>query len=195
MKSGDLNPKILISAYTNGYFPMPDPDDETEIAWFNPDPRAVIPLDGFHCSRSLAKVYRRGEFQCTIDGNFAGVIAGCADRPETWINPEFIAAYTRLFELGFAHSVEVLRSGQLVGGVYGVSLRGAFFAESMFHRDSNASKIALLHLVQHLRQRGFLLLEVQFLTPHLKSLGAVEIPRHAYLLRLEQALNQATTFR
>lgn len=189
-----LNPKTLISAYANGYFPMPDPEDETEILWFNPDPRAILPLEGFHCSRSLAKVLRRNEFQFSIDGDFAGVVRGCADRKETWITEEFFSAYFRLHQLGVAHSIEVFRDGGLVGGVYGVSLRGAFFAESMFHRYTNASKAALFFLVQHLKERGFSLLEVQFVTPHLKSLGAVEIPRDHYLQRLSEALSKSTTF-
>ena len=180
---------ILLLAYSKGYFPMPHPDTG-EIMWLSPDPRAVIPLDGFHVSRSLAKSLAKEDFVVTVDQDFLGVMRGCGDRKETWITNEFLDAYGRLFQEGFAHSVEVRDAAtrDLIGGVYGVALRGAFFAESMFHRRTDASKIALKCLVDRLRAGGFVLLEVQFLTPHLASLGAVEIPAEEYHRKLDQAL-------
>ena len=169
---------------------MPHPDTG-EIVWLSPDPRAVIPLDGFHVSRSLAKSLAKLDFVVTIDQDFLGVMRGCGDRKETWITNEFLDAYGRLFQEGFAHSVEVRDAAtrELIGGVYGVALRGAFFAESMFHRRTDASKIALKYLVDSLRNGGFALLEVQFLTPHLASLGAIEIPAEDYMQRLEEAFS------
>ena len=181
---------ILLLAYSKGFFPMPHPDTG-EIVWLSPDPRAVIPLDGFHVSRSLAKSLAKLDFVVTIDQDFLGVMRGCGDRKETWITNEFLDAYGRLFQEGFAHSVEVRDAAtrELIGGVYGVALRGAFFAESMFHRRTDASKIALKYLVDSLRNGGFALLEVQFLTPHLASLGAIEIPAEDYMQRLEEAFS------
>jgi len=193
MDKPTLNPELLRLAYARGYFPMPHPDTG-EILWFSPDPRTTIPLDGFHCSRSLARTLRRGELEVSMNRDFAGVMAGCADRKETWITDEFKAAYGLLHAEGDAHSLEVWQKDRLVGGVYGVSLGRAFFAESMFHRVTDASKVALYHLVERLRQQGMLLLEVQFLTNHLASLGAVEIPRTQYLRHLAAALQTTTRF-
>jgi leucyl/phenylalanyl-tRNA--protein transferase len=172
---------------------MPHPDTG-EILWFNPDPRAVIPLDGFHVSKSLARTLRRGQFRTTINQAFHNVMRGCANRDETWITDEFIDVYGDMHDLGLAHSVEVWRDEDLVGGTYGVSLGGAFFAESMFHLENDASKVALHRLVEHMKSRGMTLLEVQFLTPHLSSLGAVEIRKDVYLKRLAQALGQKERF-
>lgn len=180
----------LINAYANGYFPMPEPKTE-EILWYYPDPRAVIPLDGFHCSKSLAKKIKQGIFTYSVDQDFLGVMKGCAGRKDTWINDEFLRAYSELHRLGFAHSVEVWRAKKLVGGVYGVSIGAAFFAESKFHLETDASKVALYYLVQELNQRGFGLLEVQFLTPHLARLGAEEIPAKSYLGLLKKAVSRA----
>jgi leucyl/phenylalanyl-tRNA---protein transferase len=160
-----------------------------EILWFRPDPRAIIPLDGFHVSRSLKRRLRLGGFEIRIDTDFEGVMRACGDRPEgTWISEEFIEVYAALHRAGKAHSVEAWREGRLAGGCYGVALGGAFMAESMFHRETDASKVALAGLVSRLRERGFALLDVQYVTPHLASLGAVEISRREYERRLAQAL-------
>lgn len=185
----ELTTNILLMAYANGYFPMPHPETN-EIVWLRPNPRAILPLDSFHTSRSLAKRIRAGGFRFTIDEDFLQVMQGCAARAETWINEEFYAAYTRLFEDGFAHSIEVrdAQTNELIGGVYGVAIGGAFFAESMFHRRTDMSKIALRYLVEHLGRLRFSLLEVQFLTPHLKSLGVKEVSSETYLELLENAL-------
>lgn len=171
-------------------------DSQTnEIHWLNPDPRAVIPLDGFHVSRSFARFLKKNPFQITFDKAFNEVIAGCANRPETWISPDIKKAYMELHRLGFATSVEVWRDKDLVGGLYGVCIERAFFAESMFSREPNASKAALFYLLKYLNDKGFTLLEVQFVTPHLRSLGAVEIPEAEYLKRLQQALGKQRQIR
>ena len=183
-----LTPDGVLLAYRHGIFPMAD-ELSGDTLWFRPDPRAIIPLDGFHVSRSLARERRRGTFEVRVDADFTGVMRGCADRPEgTWISPRFVEVYGALHEAGMAHSVEAWREGRLVGGTYGLALGGAFMAESMFHRETDASKVALAALVVRLRERGFALLDVQYLTPHLESLGAVEITRREYERRLEQAL-------
>lgn len=181
----NLETDFLLSAYASGYFPMPEPHTE-EIKWYFPEPRAILPLEGFHCSRTLSRTLRRGEYQVSYDKNFVGVMKACAARKDTWINKEFIKAYTKLHELGFAHSVEVWCEKTLVGGLYGVSIGGAFFAESKFHEKTDASKVALYFLVQELKKRGFGLLEVQFLTPHLKSLGVIEVSSIEYLKILKK---------
>jgi leucyl/phenylalanyl-tRNA--protein transferase len=188
-----LTPELLLAAYRHGYFPMPHPETE-EIIWFNPDPRAVLPLDGFHCSRSLRRSIRRSNFQVSIDKDFSGVMAGCAERSETWINQEITEAYERLHRHGAAHSLEIWQNGELVGGTYGVAIGGAFFAESKFHRVTDASKAALYFLVEHLRAKGFSLLEVQFITPHLRTLGAIQIPARDYEQRLQRAVRQSVCF-
>jgi len=188
-----LNHRLLLHAYANGYFPMPDPDTG-EPLWYRPDPRAILPLDSFHTSRSLEKTIKRGKFRTTINKDFSGVIHGCAARPETWINEEFIAAYCDLHAKGHAHSVEVWLGDELAGGLYGVSIGGAFFAESKFHRITDASKVALHYLVQHMVTRGMSLLEVQFVTPHLARLGVVTVPEKKYESLLQKALVQKTSF-
>lgn len=182
-----LNSHTLIWAYQNGFFPMPDPDTQ-EICWYRPNPRAIIPLDGFHCSRSLQKRIRRSEYRWSIDQSFEEVMRGCADRDETWINDEFLKAYIELHNLGIAHSVEIYMEDSLAGGLYGVAIGGAFFAESMFHKRTDASKLAVYHLVEHLKNQGFGLLEVQFMNPHLKTLGAIEITDEVYMESLTKAL-------
>jgi leucyl/phenylalanyl-tRNA--protein transferase len=184
---------LLRQAYAHGFFPMPHPDTG-EILWFNPDPRAIIPLDGFHVSRSLARTLKRAPFTVTADQGFADVMTACGERQETWITDDFKRVYGELHQSGDAHSVEVRQGDELVGGVYGVTCGGAFFAESMFHRVTDASKVALYHLVERLKAGGFALLEVQFLTPHLKSLGAIEIPRAEYLRRLAKAVKLKAQF-
>jgi leucyl/phenylalanyl-tRNA---protein transferase len=183
-----LTPEGVELAYRHGIFPMAD-EASDEVLWFRPDPRAIMPLDDFHVSRSLARTMRRAPFEIRIDTDFEGVMRGCADRREgSWISERFIEVYGALHAAGKAHSVEAWREGRLAGGTYGVALGGAFMAESMCHRETDASKVALLALVQRLRERSFTLLDVQYVTPHLESLGAVEITRHEYERRLEAAL-------
>ena len=183
----DLKPGSLLGAYVQGIFPMADEDGE--IYWFSPDPRTIFDLDAFHVSRRLRSVYRQHRFALTVDRDFAGVMDGCADRPEgTWINDAIREAYLALHASGFAHSVEVWRGDTLAGGLYGVTIGGAFFAESMFHRVTDASKIALVYLVERLRACGFSLLDVQFKTPHLARFGCLEIPRSTYLTLLDHAI-------
>lgn len=192
--TGTLTPQILLRAYAMGIFPMAETRDSAEIHWVDPRRRGVVPLDRFHISRSLAKTIRSGRFQITTDRDFAGVVRCCADRPETWINAEIFALYGALHAMGHAHSLEVWEGPDLVGGVYGVTLGAAFFGESMFSRRTDASKVALAWLVHRLRAGGFQLFDTQFLTPHLASLGAEEIPRAAYRRRLEQALQATAQF-
>ncbi len=190
-----LSPDLLLAAYAQGIFPM---DQDGEIYWFDPDPRAILPLDGLHVSRSLARTMRRGDFEVYRDVDFGRVIRACArndtGRNETWISEEIIAAYEKLAELGFAHTVEVWQKGMLVGGLYGVTLNGFFAGESMFSVQSDSSKIALVHLVHYLRMQGFRLLDVQFLTEHLRRLGAIEVPRRKYKRLLARALETPATF-
>lgn len=188
-----LSPQLLVYAYSNGYFPMPDPATG-QIGWFRPDPRAIIPLDGFHASRSLRRTIKKAGFRVTLDAAFTDVMRACATRLGTWITPEFISAYGELFRRGYAHSVEVWLGESLAGGLYGVSLSGAFFAESMFHTETDASKVALHHLVGHMKAKGMELLEVQFMTPHLATLGAIEVPDEVYLNLLQKALASTSRF-
>ena len=198
----ELSPPRLVAAYASGAFPMPDADDESQILWFSPDPRALMPLDErFHLPRRMARKLRQGRLECTVDTAFAEVMTACADRAEgSWISEQFLAAYTRLHELGIAHSIEAWSAGRvgapggLAGGVYGVALGGAFFAESMFHRVTDAGKTALVHLVERLRERGFILCDVQWLTPNLQRFGAFEISRDDYLSLLATALAAGVRF-
>jgi len=187
-----------LDAYSHGLFPWPVGEPDWPVAWWSPDPRAIIELDRFHVSRRLRRTVRGGRFQVTMDRDFAAVIRGCAtvdDRDgATWITPDMIKAYIRLAELGHAHSVEAWSEGRLAGGVYGVSIGGLFSAESKFHRVRDASKVALVHLVEHLRQRGYALLDIQQLTPHTARLGASEISRKQYLRRLARALTMPVKF-
>ena len=184
---GDLEPGTVLAAYRAGIFPWPDLDER--LLWWSPEPRAILPLDRFHASRSLRRTRRRGAFRVTFDRAYASVMEGCADRPEgTWITSAIMAAYVSLHGLGWAHSVEVWADERLVGGVYGVAIGGFFAAESMFHREPDASKVALAELVDHLRRADFRLLDVQLLTTHLASLGAVLIARDEYLRLLSQAI-------
>ena len=189
-----LTPEGIELAYRHGIFPMAD-ERSGEVLWFRPDPRAVIPLDGFHVSRSLARTLRRGRFEVRVDTAFETVMRGCADRPEgSWISERFVEVYGALHRAGKAHSLEAWRDRRLVGGVYGLALGGAFMAESMFHRETDASKVSLAALVGRLSERGFTVLDVQYMTPHLESLGAVEITRREYERRLERALALDRTF-
>jgi leucyl/phenylalanyl-tRNA--protein transferase len=185
---GDLEPETLLDAYRHGIFPWPVSD--RTICWWSPDPRAVLPLDGIHVSRSLRRTLRSGRFLCTQDTVFAEVVACCADRRAegTWITPAMVRAYIRLHQLGHAHSVEVWDAGGvLVGGIYGVAVGAAFSGESMFHRATDASKVALIELVARLRAGGFQLFDAQLPTPHLASMGAVVVPRSVFLRRLHVA--------
>lgn len=182
-----IDPALLVRAYREGIFPMAL--DDGDIGWFSPDPRGILPLDRFHLPSRLGRVMRQGTFAPGIDRAFEAVIRACADRPDgTWINDDIIASYLTLHRLGLAHSVEVWQDGALVGGLYGVHLGGAFFGESMFHRATDASKVALAWLVERLTRRGFALLDVQWVTPHLAQFGAVEVPRVEYQRLLRRAL-------
>ena len=191
---GKLTPELLLHGYSVGIFPMSESRDDPEIFWVDPQRRGILPLDGFHISRSLARAMRRSTWTITTDHDFRGVLDGCADRPDTWINAEIRALYIALHERGQAHSLEVWEDGTLVGGVYGVVLGSAFFGESMFSRRTNASKIALACLVDRLRQGGFTLFDTQFITDHLASLGAVEISRAQYLAHLADAKERSASF-
>ncbi len=184
-----LTPELLLNAYASGAFPMAV-NKRGDIRWFAPDPRAIIPIDDrFRVPHGLRRALKKQRFTITIDEDFPGVIAACSTaHGETWISREIIRAYTELHELGFAHSVEVRLDGKLVGGLYGVHLRGAFFGESMFHHETDASKIALVHLVERLRVGGFTLLDTQWTTPHLLQFGTCEIPRADYEALLVRAL-------
>lgn len=185
-----VTPQMLLSAYASGIFPMAEGRDDPEIYWVDPKERGILPLDGFVLSRSLARIIRRGIFRVTLNEDFAGTVAGCADRDETWINGEIADLYARLHAAGVAHSIEVRQGDALVGGVYGVALGGAFFGESMFSRRRDASKVALAHAVAMLRRDGFTLFDTQFPTDHLASLGGLAIPRADYRARLRDALGR-----
>ncbi len=191
-----LTPYILLNAYSQGIFPMADEDGT--IYWYDPDPRAILPLESFHVPRSLVRRIRRGGFEVRVDTAFRTVITACAEpasgRESTWISPGIIEAYCELHQLGFAHSVETWIDDQLAGGLYGVTLGGLFAGESMFSRVTDSSKIALVYLIKRLRQRGFYLLDVQFMTDHLRRFGAIEIPRSEYKARLARALTIWTWF-
>ena len=189
-----LTPDLILRAYAAGIFPMAESATNAELFWVDPRRRGVIPLDRFHISRSLARRIRRGDYHVTTDRAFREVVEGCADRPETWINDTIFGLYEALHARGAAHSIEVWDGAELVGGVYGVVLGGAFFGESMFSRRTDASKVALAYLVSRLRAGGFTLFDTQFLTDHLASLGAVEISRALYQERLEHALKQDADF-
>lgn len=187
-----IPPDLLLKAYASGLFPMAESADDPEVFWVQPESRGIIPLDAFHVPKSLAKVVRQGRFDIRRDADFDGVITGCAEandiRPSTWINATIRQAYGELFRMGHCHTVEAWRDGGLAGGLYGVSLGRAFFGESMFSRERDASKVCLVHLVEHLRAQGFVLLDTQFTTEHLKRFGAVDVPRGRYGRLLADAL-------
>jgi leucyl/phenylalanyl-tRNA---protein transferase len=187
-----VTPELLLRAYCAGVFPMSQGD--SDLFWVDPTERGIIPLDGFHISRSLRREIRKEQFQICVNQDFAAVVSACADRPETWINPEITSLYRMLHGLGFAHSLEVYDGQALVGGIYGVAIGAAFFGESMFSTRPNASKIALAYLVDRLNLAGFRLFDTQFITDHLKSLGAVEISRDEYHTQLQAALAQKADF-
>jgi leucyl/phenylalanyl-tRNA--protein transferase len=189
-----LTPEILLRAYAEGLFPMAERRGDTTLYWISPDKRGIIPLDGFHVPRRLVRTVRNNVFQVTSDRCFRQVMEACAapapGRTESWINDEILRLYTALHASGHAHSVECWREGELAGGLYGVRLGAAFFGESMFSRRRDASKVALVHLVDGLKRGGFLLLDTQFTTAHLARFGAIEIPRERYLVKLHDALNR-----
>jgi leucyl/phenylalanyl-tRNA--protein transferase len=189
---GDLRPTTLLRAYQSGIFPWFNEGDP--ILWWSPDPRAIFELDCFYISRRLERTIRAGKFRMTINQAFREVMQGCAEREQTWITHDMLAAYTRLHELGYAHSIEAWHGDELAGGVYGVALGGLFSGESMFHRVRDASKVALAYLVEYLRVRGFVLFDTQVLTAHTASLGGMEIPRAEYLRRLRKALETPVFF-
>jgi leucyl/phenylalanyl-tRNA--protein transferase len=187
-----IDPELLLQGYRLGVFPMAMEDES--IQWFSPDPRAILPLEDFHVPHALRRVLRKRVFGTTIDNAFSKVIEACAKREDTWINLEIIESYTRLHELGCAHSIEAWKEGALAGGLYGVAVGGAFFGESMFHHVTDASKIALVALVEHLRARKFALLDTQWLTPHLQQFGGIEISREHYLRLLRSAVELPREF-
>jgi leucyl/phenylalanyl-tRNA--protein transferase len=183
---------LLLHAYRNAVFPMAM--DDGEIAWFSPDPRAIIPLDTFHVPHGLRRTLKKNPFEIRINSAFEAVMHACARRDETWINEEILESYVNLHRLGHAHSVEAWSGEELAGGLYGVAIGGAFFGESMFHEKTDASKVALYTLVERLRNRGFTLLDTQWITPHLQTFGALEIPRAVYRQLLAASVNRHCSF-
>jgi len=192
-----ITPQILLNAYTQGIFPMADARSG-KISWYDPNPRAILPLDGFHVPRSLLKVIKKNPFEMRYDTTFRQVMLACAepapDRERTWINDEIVRLYCELHQHGFAHSVESWQDGQLVGGLYGVTVGGLFAGESMFSRVTDSSKVALYYLVERLRNHGFTLLDVQFTTNHLKRFGVIDIPRNEYKARVTKAITVSAKF-
>lgn len=187
-----LTPEVLEAAYRAGAFPMAD--RYGGVAFYRADPRAVLELDALHVSKSLARVLRKGNYEVVVDRDFEGVVRACADRRETWISAEIVRAYAEFHRAGKAHSVEAYRDGELAGGLYGVTLGGAFMGESMFSRMPDASKVCLVHLVRRLKERGYVLLDCQIQNQHLARMGATEIPEPLYLRRLAHALKLDRTF-
>lgn len=197
-KDHRISPDLLLRAYASGVFPMAEDADDQEVFWVRPQKRGIIPLDDYHVPRSLKKIIRQGHFEIRLDTDFNGVIAGCASgmgkRARTWINEPIREVYTALFKRGHCHTVEAWREGQLVGGLYGVTLGKAFFGESMFSRETDASKVCLIFLIEHLIACGFTLLDTQFTTEHLERFGAIEVPRPRYEKMLEEALSGVVEF-
>ncbi|MBC7783159.1 MAG: leucyl/phenylalanyl-tRNA--protein transferase [Burkholderiales bacterium] len=192
-----LNPEVLLAAYCQGAFPMTDHDGATR--WYTADPRGVLPLDGFHCSRTLRQIVKQQRFQIRIDHDFEGTMRACMTKPRkesdtSWISEELVEAYAKLHDLGCAHSVEAYEKGVLVGGLYGVAIGAAFFGESMFQTVSNASKVCLVHLVQRLQSRGYELLDTQMVTAHMRQFGCVHIPLKEYMEKLNVALEKRCSF-
>ncbi|HEX8323423.1 MAG TPA: leucyl/phenylalanyl-tRNA--protein transferase [Tepidisphaeraceae bacterium] len=192
-----MSPRTLLRAYASGAFPMTDADGVTR--WYTADPRGLLPLDRFHCPKTLAQLVRQQRFEIRVNSDFAGVMRACRDAPRSetsggWIGEELIQSYTQLHGTGYAHSVEAWQNGTLVGGLYGVSLGAAFFGESMFHLVPNASKVCLVHLVERLRAKGYVLLDTQMVTGHMKQFGCVYVPAREYERRLAAALDKACDF-
>ncbi len=192
-KSRIIDPQFLLMAYSNGYFPMAD-SKTGEICWFSPDPRAIFELSEFKAPRSLKQTVKKNIFEIRVNSRFEEVIRACGGRHETWISEDIIQTYLELHRLGFAHSVESWKQGTLAGGLYGVALGGAFFGESMFSRERDASKAALVFLVKRMNERGFTLLDTQWVTPHLAMFGAKEIPRAEYMKRLKETIKLKCSF-
>ena len=194
----EITPDLLLQAYRIGVFPMGERRDDPKLYWLDPRLRAVLPLDGFHLPKRLARTVRQGVFEVTADAAFSEVMRACAEprpgHPESWINEPILALYGALFARGHAHSVECRRDGKLVGGLYGVSVGAAFFGESMFSRERDASKVALVHLMARLIKGGFRLLDCQFMTEHLRSFGAVEMAREQFRIRLAEAVERTASF-
>lgn len=190
MSRSEITPDLLMQAYAMGIFPMSEHRDDPEIFWVDPKHRGILPIDGFHISRSLAKSLRRTDYEVSLDRDFEGVLDACADRPDTWINDRIRGLYIALHRQSLAHSLEIWRDNHLIGGVYGVTLGAAFFGESMFSRATNGSKIALAFLTRHLANCGYQLFDTQFITDHLTSLGAIEIPRVQYHSKLKDAMQR-----
>ena len=189
-----LAPETLIRAYCNGIFPMAEGKDTNKIFWISPEVRGIIPLNKFHISKSLRRSIIKRDYKIKINTDFLGVIKNCADRSESWINSDIVKAYSDLFNLGFCHSIEVWDNDDLIGGIYGLAIKRAFFGESMFSKRSNASKIALAYLVSRLKYGGFLLFDVQFQSEHLKTLGAIEVLKANYQDLLKNALEGDANF-
>ncbi|MDG2403125.1 MAG: leucyl/phenylalanyl-tRNA--protein transferase [Amylibacter sp.] len=189
-----INSDLLLNGYANGVFPMSDNAKSNEVYWVEPKLRGIIPLNGFHVSRSLKKIIDKGDYTVTYDTRFEEVLNACSDRDETWINKIIYESYKKLFKIGNAHSIEIMQDGILIGGVYGVTLGSAFFGESMFSKKANGSKIALKHLIDHLNECGFTLFDTQFQNPHLKTLGCIEISQKEYLKLLKCALVHEVSF-
>ena len=183
-----LTAELVLYGYQHGVFPMADPDDGNAVYWYRPEQRGILPLDAFYVPHNLARLVRQNRFEVVTDRDFPAVIRACAHRETTWISEEIIDAYTALHRWGYAHSVECWQDDALVGGLYGVTLGGVFFGESMFHRAANASKVALVHLVRRLRLGGYVMLDTQYVTDHLKQFGVIEIPCAEYERRLVEAL-------
>jgi leucyl/phenylalanyl-tRNA---protein transferase len=188
-----IDPQLLINAYKNSFFPMAD-SRGGPIKWYSPDPRAIIPLDGLKISRSLKQTIKKNTFKILVDTAFEEVMRHCAERTDTWISEPVIQSYLGLYNIGYAHSIEAWKESKLAGGLYGVSIGSAFFGESMFSIARDASKVALVFLIDHLKNAGYQLLDTQFMTPHLRSLGAVEISRTEYLRILNKAVNKESSF-
>jgi len=191
----EITPELLLHGYASGVFPMADDANASEIYWVEPKLRGVFDIGRLHLSRSLRQKILKEDYKICIDTDFEAVVSACAERPSTWINAEISVLYAALHKMGFAHSVEVYRDEKLIGGIYGVALNSAFFGESMFSRATNGSKIALTYLMAHLKLGGFTLFDTQFLTDHLASLGAYEIPKADYITRLQTALERSADFK
>lgn len=189
-----LDPAVLLYGYANGVFPMAESKNDANVFWVKPKMRGILPLESLHVSHSMRRFLKKNPFEIRFDSDFEATVRACADREETWINKTIFDAYVTLFQNGCAHSVECYENGELAGGLYGVSLKSAFFGESMFSRRTNASKTALFHLVERLKNGGFTLLDTQFLTPHLASMGGIEIPQEDYLILLRAALRKDASF-
>jgi len=194
----EITPELLLQAYRIGVFPMGERRDDPKLYWLDPRLRAVLPLDGFHLPKRLARTVRQDIFEVSADTDFTGVMRACAEprpgHPESWINEPILTLYGELFARGHAHSVECRREGELVGGLYGVSVGAAFFGESMFSRERDASKVALVHLMARLIKGGFRLLDCQFMTEHLRSFGAIEVPREEFRVKLADAVDRTAGF-